>query len=1027
MDEHNSIAHPNLDFCMNSTCVNGDCINGRDGFTCACYEGWRGPNCDIDVCNPNHCENGATCVVEGNSFSCICAEGYFGSNCSIAGPCVPVSPCGSGGECLTIDEENHVCRCLANATGESCETEQGICHASGDPHYISFDGTYFDYMGGCQYVFSQECVEDPIYRVIQKNTKPVEKPSVAYTTELYIFVFGMRIDFLQEQEFTIDDEIALAPATPLPGLEILQEDGLLVLRTNFSLEVRWDGDNTVDVLIDSSFMDRTCGLCGNYNGDDTDDFLNPNNTLEETEEDFGNSWHYPLPEDGMCLSNESAGLDPCDGFENRTLAEEYCSIITNTAGPFGSCASTQAAELYYQSCLYDACAMQDDAHCNIIANFASYCGGYGYDVEPWRSDIFCPFECPANSMYSLCANPCQATCMSPSVDYSICPGFCSEGCECVNGTVSQGGQCIPEDQCGCMYDGRYYADGSTFTTSGCSERCTCSNGNTMCESITCSRYGFCGLQEGVYGCHCNQYYTGDGVECTSIYGRCFSMGHPRFRTYDAKTYDLVGECEYLFTAADCLADNRTFEIITRNTESHINSNYTYTDSVLIILQDYEIILGPGYKVFVDEARVSLPVRLGDLKIRRSGRQIKVKTGFGLTVFWNGRHFIKSRLHMDYMGETCGLCGNFNSDPNDDFITPEGNLASATNFINSWVYNAECIEMAEVPAACDNQTLLDSATQDCSILVNTTGPFAECILLMPERGLYYFDFCRSEACLDYPNSDALCNVIENFLTECNDAEVAVDPWRSQSFCGLSCPANSTYSTCGSACPASCGDFRNGNLSLSCPEDACLEGCFCDPGFYLDGGGDCVESSACGCVYEGFYYEVDDSWVPVGCGERCTCTEGGMVECEVLACHEDAVCEVRNDTRDCYCREGFEALSGNGELCLVPCRSGQSRCAQPSNKCINSDYFCDAFPDDCAIDNADVVCETNPELCINNNYDESEELCCDIREISDYCYKPGYFRCYEGIYILEDWLCDGFQYDCLDNYDESEELCTGNRTM
>ena len=59
------------------------------------------------------------------------------------------------------------------------------------------------------------------------------------------------------------------------------------------------------------------------------------------------------------------------------------------------------------------------------------------------------------------------------------------------------------------------------------------------------------------------------------------------------------------------------------------------------------------------------------------------------------------------------------------------------------------------------------------------------------------------------------------------------------------------------------------------------------------------------------QVDESFVPIGCTEHCTCTEGGEVECEPLTCHADAVCEARNETRDCYCREGFE---GDGILCL-----------------------------------------------------------------------------------------------------------------
>ena len=52
-----------------------------------------------------------------------------------------------------------------------------------------------------------------------------------------------------------------------------------------------------------------------------------------------------------------------------------------------------------------------------------------------------------------------------------------------------------------------------------------------------------------------------------------------------------------------------------------------------------------------------------------------------------------------------------------------------------------------------------------------------------------------------------------------------------------------------------------------------------------------------------------------------------------------------------------------------------------------------------------------------------LCADVKMVEDHCYKPGHFRCREGRYIPEEYLCDGFFNDCNDNYDESDELCVG----
>ena len=35
----------------------------------------------VDACGPEPCENGGTCVVQGNSYTCNCLQPYHGENC----------------------------------------------------------------------------------------------------------------------------------------------------------------------------------------------------------------------------------------------------------------------------------------------------------------------------------------------------------------------------------------------------------------------------------------------------------------------------------------------------------------------------------------------------------------------------------------------------------------------------------------------------------------------------------------------------------------------------------------------------------------------------------------------------------------------------------------------------------------------------------------------------------------------------------------------------------------------------------
>lgn len=53
----------------------------------------------------------------------------------------------------TPDEE---CR-IKNGIHKCYPTSEGVCHASGDPHYTSFDGKRFDFQGTCTYTLSKTC------------------------------------------------------------------------------------------------------------------------------------------------------------------------------------------------------------------------------------------------------------------------------------------------------------------------------------------------------------------------------------------------------------------------------------------------------------------------------------------------------------------------------------------------------------------------------------------------------------------------------------------------------------------------------------------------------------------------------------------------------------------------------------------------------------------------------------------------------------------------------------------------------
>ncbi|PIK57226.1 putative zonadhesin [Apostichopus japonicus] len=123
----------------------------------------------------------------------------------------------------------------------------------------------------------------------------------------------------------------------------------------------------------------------------------------------------------------------------------------------------------------------------------------------------------------------------------------------------------------------------------------------------------------------------------------------------------------------------------------------------------------------------------------------------------------------------------------------------------------------------------------------------------------------------------------------------------------CPPNMIYGNC--TCEATCEDPKG---EFAC-NSTCLgsTGCICKAGLMLNGS-DCISASSCSCFVTEANLVISNgkTYVNDNCTQKCSCSNNRLICKDDYSCSTNAVCDVKNEVRRCYCNDGYE---GDGETC------------------------------------------------------------------------------------------------------------------
>ncbi|XP_078077361.1 kielin/chordin-like protein [Mustelus asterias] len=317
------------------------------------------------------------------------------------------------------------------------------CTVFGESHYVTFDGLFYDFSGTCAYLLAQDCESNRFNVVYQNNWN--DNSTEPGTKALIVQIENTTFELSDRSGVRVNNTDVDLPYFDTADISIQHSGLYAILKLPEGLSITWDGKGFVEINVPESLQSRMCGLCGNFNGNSSDDFVLPGGEEALSPIEFGNSWLIRMNKDSPCSVKGTE--EPCHGTTLADIqsANSTCSIIM---GPlFQAAHGSIDPQPYYRACVAELCSCVEQISrlCSLLSAYSFRALRNGVILN-WRNETLCDVSCNGGSSYSECS--CPETCStSQQPDTQCFTTVCVPGCQCPAGLFMHQSNCLPPSLC----------------------------------------------------------------------------------------------------------------------------------------------------------------------------------------------------------------------------------------------------------------------------------------------------------------------------------------------------------------------------------------------------------------------------------------------------------------------------------------------------------------------------------------------------------------------------------------------------